>query len=335
MSEFILPRVSRVQSGGLRRVGFELEFSGVDIDECVRLVQEETGGIIEEINAWNFVIRETKWGDFSLALDLRFVINSELRGWMHETGLDEAIDAEAFDAIEYAIGSFTASLIPYELTTPPLPLDAIARIETLKERLRTTGALGTKANPFYVFGFHINPEIPCIDVQTILSYLRAFLLLYDYLVDRVRPDLSRRLSPYIDPFPADYVKTVLHPAYCPKMPQLIDDYLDANPTRNRALDLLPLLAWIDTARVRAALPEAKIRPRPAFHYRLPNSYVDDPAWHTYDDWNNWVLVEKLANDLQTLVSLAYERYKMMNTPFYRLEKKNWIERMRRWAENAV
>lgn len=319
----------------MRHVGFELEFSGLDIDRCVRLIAEETGGVAQEINPWSFLVGQTEWGDFSVALDLQFVVNSGLSAWMRDAGLDEAIDAETIEAFEYAIGAFSSSLVPLELVTPPLPMDELVLIETLKERLRLAGALGTGANPFFGFGFHVNAEIPRLDTETILAYLRAFLLLYDYLSEMIKPDLTRRMTPFIDPFGSDYVMKALHPAYRPGMAQLIDDYLQANPTRNRALDLLPLLAWIDGTRVRDTLPEEKIRPRPAFHYRLPNSYVDDERWHTFDAWNGWLLVERLADDAESLVSLCYERYRMMRTPFYRLEKKAWIERMRRWAENAA
>jgi hypothetical protein len=85
---------------------------------------------------------------------------------------------------------------------------------------------------------------------------------------------------------------------------LIDDYLDASPSRNRELDMLPLFAHLDHDRVRARLPYEKISARPTFHYRLPDSRVDDPAWTIAADWNRWVEVERLACDPARLVRLA-------------------------------
>lgn len=335
MTAFQLPPISRCENGEIRHVGFELEYSGPPLQTCAQIVAELTGGALEEINPWYYSIGPTEWGTFSLTLDFQFLIRSGLQEWLHDAGFDDAMETEEIEAIEYFIGSFSASLVPFELTTPPLPMHELSLMETLKNALRDAGALGTSANPLYIFGFHINPEIPKVDVQTVLAYLRAYLLLYDLLAEQIRPVFTRRLSPYIDPFPADYIRQVLHPAYNPTLPQFTDDYLQANPTRNRALDLLPLLAWNDLGAVRRALPDEKIRPRPAFHFRLPNSRVDDPGWHTSDPWNSWTLVERLASDTEMLLSLSYARYRMMHSFFYRFKRKNWIERIRRWAESSA
>ena len=325
----------RCSNGEVRHVGFELEYSGPPLGHCARIIARMTGGSVEEINPWYYIVGQTKWGNFSLVLDFQFLIRSGLQEWLHNAGFDEAMDAETIGAIEYFVGSFSASLVPYELTTPPLSLGDLALMETLKEALRAAGAQGTNANPLYIFGFHINPEIPTLDVQTLLAYFRAYLVLYDLLAEEIRPVFSRRLSFYIDPFPSDYVIQVLNPAYRPSMEQFTDDYLQANPTRNRGLDLLPLLAWVDLGRVRSILPEEKINPRPAFHFRLSNSRVDEEGWHTSDPWNSWMLVERLAGDPDTLLSLSYERYRMMRSFFFRFKKKFWIQRIRRWAEASA
>jgi hypothetical protein len=335
MSDFLLPPTARCKNGEVRHVGFELEYSGPPLGQCARIVADITGGTIEKINPWYYIVGRTKWGNFSLVLDFQFLIRSGLQEWLHDAGFDRAMDAETIEAIEYFVGSFSASLVPYELTTPPLPLGELGLMETLKDALRGAGAQGTNANPLYIFGFHINPEIPGLDVRTVLAYLRAYLLLYELLAEEIRPVFTRRLSFYIDPFPSDYVMLVLHPAYRPSIRQFTDDYLEANPTRNRALDLLPLLAWIEPGRIKAALPDEKNNPRPAFHFRLSNSRVDEEAWHTSDPWNTWVLVERLADDPDTLLSLSYERYRMMRSPFYRFKRKHWIERIRKWAEASA
>jgi hypothetical protein len=39
-----------------------------------------------------------------------------------------------------------------------------------------------------------------------------------------------------------------------------------------------------------------VRPRPAFHYRLPNCRVDDPSWRVAREWNYWIAIEELAAD---------------------------------------
>ena len=79
---------------------------------------------------------------------------------------------------------------------------------------------------------------------------------------KVAPDPTRDLLGFADPFPADYVRRIVAPDYWPDISLFIDDYLAANPTRNRDLDLLPLLLHLDAGRVRAALPNEKINGPP-------------------------------------------------------------------------
>ena len=53
---------------------------------------------------------------------------------------------------------------------------------------------------------------------------------------------------------------MLDPDYWPDLTGLTEDYLAVNPTRRRALDLLPLLTPFDQERVRSVLPREKIEP---------------------------------------------------------------------------
>ena len=109
-------------------------------------------------------------------------------------------------------------------------------------------------------------------------------------------------------YPEDYVAHVLAADYRPDLETLIDDFLEFTPTRNRPLDLLPLFAHIDEDRVMAAPVEKElIKPRPAFHYRLPNCLVDEPDWSLAVPWNDWVEVERLAADAKALEKLRRKR----------------------------
>jgi hypothetical protein len=93
------------------------------------------------------------------------------------------------------------------------------------------------------------------------------------------------------------VRRVIDPDYAPDVARLAGDYLAHNPTRNRPLDLLPVLAFTDPGLLaRHGLGGQKARPRPCLNYRLPNSLIDDPHWSIAAEWNRWVLVERLAGD---------------------------------------
>jgi len=115
------------------------------------------------------------------------------------------------------------------------------------------------------------------------------------------------------------------------MRQLIDDYLDYNPTRNRALDLLPLFAWIDVDRVMGLMEGEKVTARPTYHYRLPNSRVDEVEWKTVEAWNSWVLVERLANDIKALEELRDQYFKYFDSPSFFFQKDEWLKKVRKWV----
>ena len=130
----------------------------------------------------------------------------------------------------------------------------------------------------------------------------------DWIIEHSDTDFSRRyLTDFIDPFPTDYLELVLGSKYQPDLDQLIDDYLSHNPTRNRSLDLLPLLAEIDETRVLAGVARSErslVKRRPAFHYRLPDCRIGDPHWSIAGEWNRWWYVESVASDPALLDELA-------------------------------
>lgn len=101
-------------------------------------------------------------------------------------------------------------------------------------------------------------------------------------------------------YPQAYMRRVLDPDYWPNLTNLAADYLAANPTRKRALDLLPLLAHLDEERVRSVLPHEKIGARPVFHYRLPQAHLSDPNWSITPAWERWLIVERLASNPERL-----------------------------------
>ena len=136
------------------------------------------------------------------------------------------------------------------------------------------------------------------------AFLKAFLL----VSDRLRREIARgslRLAFALPPdYPQAYKRRVLDPDYWPDLTDLTTDYLAANPTRKRALDLLPLLTYVDEERVRSVLPHEKIRPRPVFHYRLPLAHLSDPAWSIMPDWERWLSVERLAASRERLAEMG-------------------------------
>jgi hypothetical protein len=157
----------------------------------------------------------------------------------------------------------------------------------------------------YAFGMHINPELWSDEPGVVRDVMRTFLLLEPWLRERTQVDLTRRLAPYIKPFPASYARLILEEDYPASADRLIDDYLAFNPTRNRPLDLLPVLAYLNEDRVMSRVQDRHlVRGRPAYHYRLPNCMVDEASWTLWGEWNTWVAVERLAADKPKLAEMS-------------------------------
>lgn len=305
--DFRRPPILVNGEGRIRTVGVELEYAGLTAEASARVLAEALGGAVIQEDPQAFVLRGTEIGDISIELDSRY---------LHP-------DKNALLGVGTKLASWIATaaryLVPCELVTAPIPIDQLYKVDRATEVLRRAGAKGTQDGALYAFGLHFNPEAPRLDAETIVSILKAFVLLDAWLRRQVAPDATRDLLGFADPFPNEYVRRLAASDYWPDIPTFIDDYLIANPTRNRDLDVLPLLTYLDEERVRAVLPEEKIRKRPTFHYRLPDARVSDPGWSIAPDWNRWVAVERLAVDRPRLERLG-EAYL-----FFEGEAKSWAD----------
>lgn len=304
-----LPPWPRTAEGHLRRCGIEFEFSGLDIGTIATLTQAELGGTIEHLTAYECRVAGTPLGTFLIELDFAYL---KKLGRESDAREDGAFDLDRLS--EELLAMAARQVVPFEVVTPPLPLDRLNALEPLIARLREAGALGTRHALIYAFGMHMNPELPRLDAATVLAYVRAFLCLYEWLLRTSAVDWTRRLTPYIRPFPKDYVRRVVDEGYTPDLEQLVDDYLDANPDRNRTLDMLPLFAHIDHCRVRRAVADPRVKPRPALHYRLPDCDIDQPGWGVLGAWRHWLQVEHLASDGERLARVCRHFAEFLDRP---------------------
>ncbi len=309
-------------TGEPRHVGVEIELAGLGVEALSSLVAASVDGRVERLSRYEHRIIGDARGDWGVELDFAF---------LKRRGRRSGNDGVPEDALEAMIRLGAEQLVPVEVVSPPLPIDELGGVDRLIESLRRAGARGTGDGLTYAFGLQLNPELPALDATTVTRYLQAFLCLHDWLKERARVDLTRRLTAYIDPFPRDYVRRVIDPGYTPGLATLADDYLAANPTRNRALDLLPLLAHIDGERVRAAVDDPRIKPRPALHYRLPNSEVGRPGWGIMAAWADWLAVERLAADPSRLAGVCTAYAEHLDQPLSGLVHP-WSEQAGTWLD---
>ncbi|GAK44374.1 conserved protein [Tepidicaulis marinus] len=299
------PPFARTKSGALRRVGVEIEFGALPLQEAAHIVQRLFGGKICEAERFYWQVEETKYGTFSLELDSQYAHGEGklLADEEAQEGLEPLLGKLQKNARE-VIGEVSKAVVPNEITCPPIPFTALGEIDELTGALAAAGAQGTKGSPFYAFGLQLNPEVAEESASYILAHLRAFCLLRDWLRAEIDVDRLRQFLPFADPFEPEYVRHILDPHYAPELDRLIDDYLEANPTRNRELDLLPLFTHLDEARVKRKVGDALIKARPTFHYRLPDSRLGQHPAPVTREWQRWLAVEHLAADGESLTRLA-------------------------------
>jgi hypothetical protein len=188
-------------------------------------------------------------------------------------------------------------------------------VDDLRVELFERGAQGASTSILAGCALHINAEIPAIKAPTILAYLQAFLLLFDDLYSDIETGHIRRILPHLGRFSREETSFFLRPCYEPTMVELIDDYLRLVRTRNRPLDFLPLLAFVDSEKVLSAAKEPDlIKRRPAMHFRMAHSCIDDPDWTIAAEWNRWMKVEDLAATPEVIREKCFARRRGGKSP---------------------
>ncbi|WP_448205246.1 amidoligase family protein [Azospirillum sp. sgz302134] len=300
---FLTPPHPTAPDGSPRQVGVEVEFADLDAPSSAAVVRDLYGGTTERENPHRWRVTGTRLGDFTVELDMRSA-HPEKKEADAEPGTPAKLVETVVETLRPWWGNIGSLVMPFEIAAPPIPIDRLPELDALFTTLRERGASGTEASPLFAFGLHFNPQVARTDADYVLDHLKAFLILSPWLRSEIRVDPTRRLTGYIAAFPVDYAVKVVDPAYRPDMDGLVADYLEANPTRNRELDLFPLFAHLTPDTLFAKVQDPHVRPRPTFHYRLPNARLGDPNWRLAQDWNRWVAVEELAADRPRLDRLG-------------------------------
>lgn len=287
--------------------------SGLDLDALA----EEVAGLFDlEITTqgrYERLLRGDEAGEWVVELDYDL-----LKRLGREDREGRPLADEIGRSTEEMLAWVAEGIVPVEIVSPPLPLSRLDEVENMISHLREAGAEGTSASAVYAFGMQLNPELPSHKPGVIRDCLAAFMCLYDWLLTRCDVDITRRMTSYANPYPTNYIKRVLAADYQPDLATLIDDYLADNPTRNRALDMLPLFKFLDEERVLARVDDTLIKERPTFHYRLPDCRVDQPGWGLHEAWNDWIEVERLAADEERLHDCCAAYLKFLSSPVERL-----------------
>ncbi len=281
------PPEKSTADGKPRHVGVEIEFAGLRGREACRALTSALGGTQRERSPHRYVIEGSELGDLEVELDTKYA---------HAKDDESSTVGQA----RKLLGDVAQAVVPYEVITSPLTLDLLPLVDRATDALREAGALGTMKNPLFAFGVHLNPEAADLDAGYLIRVLQAFVAMNAEIRQAIRPDPSRTLLGWAEPYETEYCRRIMADDYMPDQEALIDDYIAANDGRNYDLDMLPLFAHIDEDRVTRQVDDPRINARPAFHYRLPDCRIDEKDWSIADDWNRWVAVEELAADTDAL-----------------------------------
>lgn len=292
-----------------RKAGFEIEFFGISIASTAKILQNLFGGVINEKHKNLTELSDTELGSFTIELDA--VLLKRLSRKSLQKQNEGNLDWEG--VFETLISSTLKGIIPLEINTPPVLIKDINRLDNIVEKLRETDAYDTKKSLLTAFGVHINPDIPSENVQTILSFMQSFVLLNGWIKSAMPLDLSRKLSGFVKDYPKPYCQKILNEAYKPTLSELIKDYIIDNPSRNRALDMLPLFAYLKGGNIIEKYNIEKLNPRPTFHYRLANSYFSKKGWNFSTEWQRWLYVESLAKQDELRQAMINECLSVKNS----------------------
>ncbi|SNY44337.1 Putative amidoligase enzyme [Arsukibacterium tuosuense] len=288
-----------------RRFGIEIEFSGLELADVQQLVARHLALTTKASSRYRYNLTGDPAGDWLIELDFQLLTK------MGEQKIDtDSVKDNLQASLETLLAAVAKPLVPLELVSPPLPFSRLNDVTELITLLHKAGAKGSSESLRYAFGLQLNPEIPSAEVTILLRIIQAFVCLQDWLRQREHIDVVRSLTSYIEPYAKAYQQKITEDNYQPALSELIDDYLEFNPSRNRALDCLPLFLHLDEQRVRAVTDDKLIKARPTFHYRLPSCEIHRKDWSLQHAWDGWAEVELLAADPARLARCmaAYQRH---------------------------
>lgn len=270
--------------GADRRAGIEIEFGGLDERRAAEIARACLGGEISGEDG-GFVLTGSGLGKLAFYLDTRYRKKAE-------------------SAVARAGLALGRGVIPVEIVTEPLAQADLPRLLDLTRALAEAGATGTRDGVLLGYGLHLNPAIADPDGADVPAVGSAFAFLEPWLRHIDPIDVSRRVLPFTDAYPAAFLDALAGEGETPPLGRFLDLYLRHNPSRNRGLDLLPIALDLEPARYRAALGEiTAVSARPAYHYRLPDCRIDEAGWSVASEWNRWALVETVARDADCLAAL--------------------------------
>jgi hypothetical protein len=183
--------------------------------------------------------------------------------------------------------------------------------------------MGSRSGVLLGFGVHVNPEVVAPDHRFTLDTITAYAMLEPWLRDKEKVDTTRRVMPFIGAWPKGLISDLAHTEF-DMLADLMRMAANHIESRNLSLDLLPLFKHAEPDLFADLFDiHDKTSARPTFHFRLPDSRIDETDWSLRQPWQLWRQVEQVAaND--TLLAALKDAWKTHDAA--------WFERKSVWVQ---
>jgi hypothetical protein len=294
----------RNSDGDQRLCGIEIEFAGPTELETGNLIAKEFGGTVVDGGDHSVTVTDTRFGDIEVELDISLRKREDL------PFLKEGLDA-------------MRGLIPVEVVTPPLSRAQLEEFNSICDGLRRIGAMGSRSGVLLGFGVHVNPEVVSPDHRCTLDTITAYAMLEPWLRQKEQVDTTRRVMPFIGAWPKDLISDLAKNDY-DSLADLMRMAAGHIQSRNLSLDLLPLFKHAEPDLFADLFDiHDKTAARPTFHFRLPDSRIDEADWSLRQPWQLWRQVELVAANEPLLAALR---------DAWRTHDAAWFERKSVWIK---
>jgi hypothetical protein len=206
------------------RVGIEVEFTGMTIEQAMQILQRTVGGKIEYTDVpWNMIVQEP---DGTLRhLDF-FFQRGNLKG--SRTRGPIVVKPEYNDTSGVISAEAMTQKVVIELLTHPGPIrfPGVVELQKALTALQAEGAIGTR--PDVAVSLQVNVEIANGQIEN-LNPRHLVHLLRNYNRPEHHRQIRRRYQipkirwPYIQPLSEGFLKRLMDPSYDPTLEQLKDD----------------------------------------------------------------------------------------------------------------
>ncbi|MCR9108866.1 amidoligase family protein [Marivita sp. XM-24bin2] len=296
--------VEQTADGNDRLCGIEIEFAGPTEHETGDLIAREFGGTVKDGGDHSVTVCDTEFGDIGVELDITLRKREDL------PFLKESLDA-------------FRGLIPVEVVTPPLSRAQLERFNSVCTALRQAGAMGSRSGVLLGFGVHLNPEVVAPDHRHTLDTITAYALLEPWLRDKEKVDTTRRMMPFVEAWPRALISELVNTTF-ESLADVMQVFARHVTSRNQSLDLFPLFKHAEPELFDKVFNvEDKTSARPTFHFRLPDSRIDEADWSLLQPWQLWRQVELVAAN-EALLSALRSAWKTHDAA--------WFERKSVWVQ---